>query len=119
MAYREAEETHPPQFRNINSRDYRDIVDFLSVCRGHKLEDVKEKYSSERSRFLRVVKLKHSTEDYRVKEVFIPQDHPLFRDQGVDENWGRNLPLGDSIQLPLHSIILKNDYLGPWPWWAG
>jgi hypothetical protein len=103
-------------FRDADSTDFRDIVDFLSVCQGHQLANEDDTVSKARARKLRILNVYTQrtrecdfTELGR-REHLVPKDHPLVRDQGIRSTWGRIIPISQCISLPMYAVKL-NGYL--------
>jgi len=108
MIHKKPDQNDSPHFRDIDFTDFRDIVDFLSVCQGPQLED--DKLSFERDKKIGIVRgdIEEIQVDgklaarIRTRLDDVPQDHPFIRDQGFT-NWGRKLQLSQYIEIPLYA----------------
>jgi hypothetical protein len=95
-----------PHFRDINLTDFRDIVDCLSVQEHDGLQ-----YDALSSLF-NIVHMYTEQEGerkmFRQRHHIVPQDHPLIRDQGTSNNWGKLLQFSPHIGIPLYAVRLNN-----------
>jgi hypothetical protein len=97
-------------FLDIDSTDFRDIVDFLSVCQGHEAKDVGPSFSSLRAKKLQVVrvytgfKTGQARREPRFKEYAIPRDHPIVRTHGTAESLNNMLKITKYLGLPMFAV---------------
>jgi hypothetical protein len=114
MIYRGPHEQDLPHFRDINSTDFRDIVDFLSVCQGHELQDVGYSHRSHRAHKLSFVhvftKLFQDGSKFKLRRHFVPQDHPFVCEKGLSGDWGKKLQVGEHIDIPMY-LVSPHDHL--------
>jgi len=109
-------ENNIPHFRDADSTDFRDIVDFLSVCQGHQLADRNHNFSEARAKKVEIQKCWTERRVLQMKEKsvlmiyrhLVPKDHPLIRDQGINPTWGRILIISQHIELPICALQVNN-----------
>ena len=110
MIYKKSAQKNIPHFRDINLTDFRDIVDFLSVQEHNGLQY--DPLARLRARKINIVHMYTEQEGERKmfheRQRIVPQDHPLIRDQGTSNNWGRLLQFSQHIGIPLYAVRLNN-----------
>jgi hypothetical protein len=105
----------PRTFRDMDATDFRDIVDFLSMCQRHQSGKVGDEESEriKRSKKLEVVQVYRAglgLEMLGFRQRSVPQDHPMLRDFGTTKSQATLLKISEYIELPILAVSPK-DYL--------
>jgi hypothetical protein len=110
VVHKELKQGHLTRFRDIDSIDFRDVVDFLSVCIGHRSRD--NECFCKRAKKLSIVNMytirKPFGADIRVIDRVVPQDHRVIPDEGVKNDWGTMLQISRYIEIPMYAVRLPH-----------
>ena len=115
MISRKPTDSNAKRFRDADATDFRDIVDFLSVCQRLQLADDDQHVPNERGRKVKIVNFSAERGNdggpwTTMKSHLVPKDHPLLRGQGIIRDWGTPLAISQHIELPMYALR-QNSYL--------